>query len=101
MKLIFLIFCFVEILYASFATQNVNLVEIRTGNSLEIAAFPLRQRRDYADIENSVGDFLDDVDFFLGKFEIMRNILKDVRYTYYILKQDILLIQEDIRVIFI
>lgn len=99
MSLIFLILCYAEILHASFATQNVNPVEIRTRNNLEIAAIPLRHRRDYADIENSVGDFLDDVDFFLGKFEIIRNILKDVRYTYFILKQDILLIQEDILVI--
>ena len=100
MKLIFLIFCFAEILHASFVTQNFNLVEIRTENNLELAAIPqIRQRRDYADIENSVGDFLDDVDFFLGKFEIIRNILNDFRYTYFILKQDILLIQEDILVI--
>ena len=58
-----------------------------------------RHRRDYSDIENSVGDFLDNLDFFLGKFEIIRNILKDIRYTYFILKQDIILIQEEIQVL--
>ncbi|CAG5078543.1 Oidioi.mRNA.OKI2018_I69.PAR.g9017.t1.cds [Oikopleura dioica] len=56
-----------------------------------------RHRRDYSDIENSVGNFLDNLDFFLGKFEIIRNILKDIRYTYFILKQDIILIQEEIQ----
>ncbi|CBY42097.1 unnamed protein product, partial [Oikopleura dioica] len=86
------------VLQASFATQNLNIVtEIIPVNDFEIAGNRLRNRRDYADIENSVGDFLDDVDFFLGKFEIIRNILKDVRYTYFILKQDILLIQDDIQ----
>ncbi|CBY11394.1 unnamed protein product [Oikopleura dioica] len=98
MKVTCLVFYFAGVLQASFATQNFNLVnEIIPVNDFEIAGNRLRNRRDYADIENSVGDFLDDVDFFLGKFEIIRNILKDVRYTYFILKQDILLIQDDIQ----
>jgi len=102
MKVTFLVLYFAGVLQASFATQNLNIVtEIIPVNDFEIAGNRFRSRRDYADIENSVGDFLDDVDFFLGKFEIIRNILKDVRYTYFILKQDILLIQDDIQVTYL
>ena len=38
-----------------------------------------RQRRSYSDIEESVGSFLDDVDFYLEKVGIIRYIILDVR----------------------
>ena len=38
-----------------------------------------RQRRSYCDIEESVGSFLDDADFYLEKVGIIRYIILDVR----------------------
>lgn len=38
-----------------------------------------RKRRSYSDIEESVGSFLDDVDFYLEKVGIIRYIILDVR----------------------
>ena len=51
-------------------------------------------RRAYSDVEESVGSFLDQLDFYLGKVTIFQNIVKDVRQLYKVLKAGFLFPQK-------
>ena len=61
--------------------------------------FHRRTRRAYSDIENSVGDFLDNLDFYLEKVAIFRNIVLDVRQLYKVLKNDVLMVRNRYKII--
>lgn len=74
-----------EITYFSAPIQKVDFVAVNGPT-----AGTIRNRRAYSDVENSVGNFLDQVDFYLEKVAIFRNILLDVRQLYKVAKNDVL-----------
>jgi len=71
-----------------FKTPDYESAALYSSNDFKIR----RHRRAYADVEESVGNFFDEVDFYLGKASIFRNILLDVRQLYKVLKNDVLVV---------